>query len=701
MRTKRTPIHASAKSRPIIAITAEENVVFATAEGEADKKGPPKFSVVAYTGVQMDIAGYDLPIVVDLEGMEFGNSLKANLDHESSQRVGHVTERDKSNGQLKLSGVASARTSYRDEVTGSAEDGFDWQASIEAMPLEFEEVGEGESASANGRNFDGPVLIARKSRLKGFAFVSHGADDNTSATIAARAASKQEQKTMKIAAKAKAWIEGMGLDIEALSDEQVTNLVADFDGREGTREVKATAAGDGAEKRRLEAQRRKAIMKMAEDACDSAIEAGDLDGLDAIIEARDEAIKGKVSASDFRYELMLATHLKTPPSIHKGIDKTINEKVLEAAICQAGGLKDYNTAFKEEVNERAHEEFRGRISLTEVYAAAAQANGFGGRLGGRVNHEMHNAAFGLAGPNGMVRAGGFSQLALTNVFKNVANKFMKEGFMSVDQTILRIAAIRPVNDFKKITTVSLTGAMMFQAVGADGELKLQSPGEVAYNNQAFPAGVLYAITYVDQRNDDLGCLTAMPKRIGRGGMLYVNHIGWTAFLNNSSFFHSSNNNVNTGVADATIGGLTATEKIFLDQTDYDGKPLGVEGAIWLVPTALKAPAQTLMTSERLITGSTTTQGDGNIFKDRYRVESSPYMSNSAYTGYDAAANYLIADPQVMPVLEIVALDGQIQPTVETAEAAFNVLGTQMRGELHVGAAKQEKKGGVRADGGTS
>jgi hypothetical protein len=39
--------------------------------------------------------------------------------------------------------------------------------------------------------------------------------------------------------------------------------------------------------------------------------------------------------------------------------------------------------------------------------------------------------------------------------------------------------------------------------------------------------------------------------------------------------------------------------------------------------------------------------------------------------------------------------------VETAEAEFNVLGTQLRGHNHVGVRAQEPRGGVRADGGTS
>jgi len=39
--------------------------------------------------------------------------------------------------------------------------------------------------------------------------------------------------------------------------------------------------------------------------------------------------------------------------------------------------------------------------------------------------------------------------------------------------------------------------------------------------------------------------------------------------------------------------------------------------------------------------------------------------------------------------------------VETADAAFNVLGVEMRGYSDIGVSKQEKKAGVRADGGSS
>ena len=94
------------KHPDIISISAP--VAIKAAEGESD--GPAKFSVEAYTGGAMTLAGWDAPVVVDLDGMEFGNSIVANLDHDRTKRVGNVTRKTIQNGRLTLDGVASAAT---------------------------------------------------------------------------------------------------------------------------------------------------------------------------------------------------------------------------------------------------------------------------------------------------------------------------------------------------------------------------------------------------------------------------------------------------------------------------------------------------------------------------------------------------------------------------------------------------------------
>jgi hypothetical protein len=331
---------------------------------------------------------------------------------------------------------------------------------------------------------------------------------------------------------------------------------------------------------------------------------------------------------------------------------------------------------------------------------AAESNGHRAGGGSQMSVDVQRAAFGMQS-QGMMRASGFSTISISTILSNIANKFLRAGFDSVDMTPMRIAAIRNVRDFKTITTTSLIADTEFEKVGPDGELKHGTLSELTYTNKAETYGRMLAITRTDYINDDLGAITAVPMKLGRGAGLKLNNIFWTKFLNNSSFFTSGRTNVNTAVADMTIGGLQATETIFMDQTDPNGDPLGMEASILLVPTPLKVSANTLMKSEKVVTGASSTIGEANPYAGRFRVESSPYMSNANYTGYSAAAWYMIADPAVLPVIEIVALNGRVEPTVESADAEFNTLGVQMRGYCDIGVELQEYRGGVRADGGAS
>jgi hypothetical protein len=50
------------------------------------------------------------------------------------------------------------------------------------------------------------------------------------------------------------------------------------------------------------------------------------------------------------------------------------------------------------------------------------------------------------------------------------------------------------------------------------------------------------------------------------------------------------------------------------------------------------------------------------------------------------------------VIEVAFINGQEAPTIETADADFNVLGVQMRGYHDFGVALQDPRGGVRMKG---
>jgi hypothetical protein len=626
----------------------------------------------------------------------------ASLDHERTKRVGNF-DVDNDGKKLVARGKATAKTAARDEVIGSAADGYQWQASLEVNPEKVEQVKAGKTVTVNGQTFEGPLYVTRHGTLKGFSFVSHGADDNTTVTIAANAALTQE---IDMDPELKKFIEAMlpGTDIDSLSAAAIANLEADFKGRNGKRSKVTPTPATPFEERKIEAKRQSEIREIA----DRFIEPrkNDLAHIEAIEKLHDHAIEAGMSAQDFRNEMYESMVLPVGQTVMspRTRDRGLNNRILEAALCEAGRLPKVDEHFTDQELQAAHERFPHGISLCQFYILAAEANGYRGTSGGKMTLEIQRYAFGMGnGPMRPLHAGaGFSTIDVANITAATANKFIREGWMSVDQTPLRIAFIRPVNNFHQITTVSLTGHLQFEKVGADGEIKHGTLDDMTYTNQADTYAAMLAITRKDMINDDLGALTAVPRRLGRGGMLKLNDIFWTEFLNNSSFFTSGNSNVNEGVADMTLGGLAATEAIFMNQTDPDSKPLSTEPRIILVPTALKATAVALMDPQGvMITGASSTIPNVNPFRGRFRVESSPYMSNSSYTGNSSTAWYMLADPNDIPVIEIVALNGRVEPVVETADANFNVLGTQMRGYNDVGVNLQEYRGGVRADGGSS
>jgi hypothetical protein len=119
----------------------------------------------------------------------------------------------------------------------------------------------------------------------------------------------------------------------------------------------------------------------------------------------------------------------------------------------------------------------------------------------------------------------------------------------------------------------------------------------------------------------------------------------------------------------------------------------------LVPNALNALASQLMNSTEVRdTTANTLYGVSNPHAGKYTIVRSSYLSNAAYTGNSATAWYLIADPNDMPVIEVVFLNGRDTPIVESADADFNTLGIQMRGYHDFGVAKQEFRGGIKSKG---
>jgi phage major head subunit gpT-like protein/phage head maturation protease len=661
----------------------------------------------------MNVMGFYSPVIVDLGGIKAeSQTMPAFLDHDSSQIVGQTDAVSIGSDGVDFSGTIMGEDSAAQRVISLAKNGFKWQASIGANIIRQEYLKAGEKATVNGREVSGPLLIARESRLFEISFVALGADSSTSANVAAKNVTSDQKGVHTMF---ETWLQAKGFDPATITDNQRAFLQAMFDAEESAKKPKPTPTPTptppGPPNPNPPGKTLAEILQAHKDEEDrieqiTQITAGALNErpwlYDDLKDMSAAAIAAKTSVHDYDIQVLrlratTGTQSRRASSSSSTGTRT-GPKVLEAAICIANRLPNKEKIFDSATLNAADERYPGGIGLNDLLMMAARENGWSGYSVRENIKPVLAAAFGY---NGTIRAE-FSTISLPGILSNVANKFLLAGFNAVEAGWRNIAAIRNVKDFKTNTSYSLTGGLVYEKVGPAGELKHGTIGELSYQNKAETYGKMFALTRQDIINDDLGALTEVPRKLGRGAALKLNDVFWTTFMNNATFFSAGHGNVITG-ATTNLGptGLAAAQGKFKKLTDVDGLPIGIVPKILVVPVELEIAANELMTSTVVNTGGSATDRQVpniNYWSQKFTVVTSTYLSNPNYAGNSATAWYILADPNDLPVIEMCFLNGRETPIVETADADFNTLGIAMRGYHDFGCALQEYRAGVRSAG---
>lgn len=677
----------------------------AAADGENKR---PSFTIKAYSGVPMQLAASYYPVIVDLGGLKASRQkLPVLFNHDMARPVGQSTAIKIGAGGVEIAGVITGDDDDSLRIVSHAKAGFEWQASMGFSVNRREFLEAGKTTKVNGREVTGPLMIARESTLVEVSFVAVGADQSTSATLAARQGKDFDMDFQK-------WLTAKGItNFDSLSQPIKDQLKAAYDAQMAA----AAAPTDKSPPESVPAPGSAApgathtasaptpdVAAMVQKAVADALAAArseweaqetrrrEIARLTASHpELQAKAIAEKWSVEKTELEVMRASRPSGAFNVNTGAGQgdVAPEQLLTAGLCLAGNLDKPEKHFDPKVLEAADRRYRGRTSLKKILLEAAWAGGYAG-------HHFDESAGGM---RDILRAA-FSTMSLPGILSNVANKFLLQGFTAVEDAWRQITAIRSVRDFKQVTSYRLTGGFDFEEVGADGELKHATTGEESFTNQARTFGIMHVITRKDIMNDDLGALTAIPQRIGRGGALKLNRVFWAEFMDNGSFFTADNANYQEGAATALgIDALTAAEQLFFDQVDSDGNPLAIMPELLLVPNSLNVTASKLFKDTEL-RDTTANKKDttGNPHAGKFRVVRSAYLTNAAITGNSAKAWYLLANPSNLATIEVAFVNGVQQPTVETADADFNVLGVQMRGYWDFGVNKQDHRAGVKSKG---
>lgn len=404
------------------------------------------------------------------------------------------------------------------------------------------------------------------------------------------------------------------------------------------------------------------------------------------------------------------------PHVFSTTTPQVNSDVIEAAIAVSHRIPNAEKSFSDQTLQAAHQHFRRGVGLKRLFMMGAKANGYTGDetdFAGVCKAILRGDSHGY-GYDVRSSVGPSTGIQVPGILSNIGNKSIVGGFMNSDQSWRGIAKVRPVNDFKTVTSYRMGGGNTFLRIAPSGEIKHGSLSEISYTNQAKSYGRLLGISFEDYVNDDLGAFVSVGDELGRGGAEGLNNIFWTAWLDDSTFFPTDKSKLNydDGSTDSVLSlvGLDNAESIFALQTKPDGSVLGAMPKILLVPTALKNTALSLMNFPGLVVGTTPAAApNGNIFAGRYQVVASPYLSRTSINDENGVAQtvtgsatawYLLADPMDIAAIEVVFLYGKDTPTIETGDFEFDRLGFVTRATFHFGVAKQEYRAGTKLKGAT-
>lgn len=629
-----------------------------------------RFRILAYSGGPLNVDGFDLPVIVDLQGLE-ASAVQIVLNHEATTdaTLGQVDDLQNDGRSLTLAGPITGTSPRVQDVLSAADAGHQWQASIGAEVTAQQRIPEGQSVQVNGRTFSGPVIVARRSVLRETSVLPIGADATTSVDLAAKAATRQGQQM-----DFETWLKDMGIDSATLTEAGRAVLMKAFE-EQATADTPAVAAGAILDLRAARAADHRRIAQI-EAICTrhpmiaaKAIEAGW-----SVVETENAVLKasqGRTTATNFHG----SNHTAQPTTA-----------VLSASLLlRAGGEKLALKAYGEQTVEAAR-----HAKITNLVDLAGQSL----RAVGRSPDEF-------GGREQMIRAA-FSTASLPNILADTVGRTLEDAYSETTSDWKKFCHIASAEDFRTQTGIRPAAIANLDQYADGGKIKhgvLKEEATYSWNVDTFAK--MLAVTRKTIINDDLGFISQLSPMLGTAAGRSLLDLIWQTIMNGqtANHFSTANGNLVTGTS-LSVGSLAIAVRTMKEQTDSQGYNIGVAPVALVVSPAWELTARNMLASPQLFgtTAETTGLPSGNpvqnIVKDLI-VE--PRLSNARFTGNNDDSFYLFAGPNARPVT-VGFLQQQQSPTIEINDAPFDELGIQMRVVFDYGCAMGDPVAGYKGAG---
>jgi hypothetical protein len=724
-----------------------------TIRAAADSAGkdplrPRRFTAVAYTGGMLKLANHKYPLVIDIEGLSLVNDSQPVLyghEDEIDAAVGHTTKvAAQGNREIVIEGVLTpiSEDDLASRIIAKHDAGHPWQVSVGCDIQRKELIPAGESVEVNGQTFEGPVIIARESTLSELSFVVLGADERTSAVIAARKVrGRSSVRAMQM--NFEDWLKSMDMDPASMTPEQLdwmkkvyaklpqaqTPSDEGVDGEgDNDEDEDVDAEGDGEddeEKKPVAARKvkRKAgsrsIKATSSIARQRAAEHRRIAAIEASC-ARHPEIMAKALENGWtperaELEVLRASRASAPRPQADGAPP--RSDVIEAAMMMSVGIEAQHirSMFSADTIHEATQQQNRNVSLHMLMDDVIHASG-GYFRGSRKTDAFIKAALDATRVVASRRsldvraAGNFTAVSFDGLLMNVAQKTLKASYDAAEVVWNKIADVGSNIDFKPATRIRLDSQGAFKKVGPDGELKHAGLSDAVFSNQLDTWGTIISLNRQMMINDDLNGFLRLPMFLGKMGAISIEEEVFKLILSNAgSFFSTGSKNLIHGTEYVlSLGALSSVAATFRRKVDTNGKPILTSPKKILVPTGLYDYAQAIYESDTVNETTTANKPSPvkNSQKGKYEVITSPYLDGdditdaegNAIEGQSATAWYMLADPKAIAAILVCFLNGNQAPTIQSSETEFSTLGMQWRAFQDVGFSWEDTNGMTKVTG---
>lgn len=298
------------------------------------------------------------------------------------------------------------------------------------------------------------------------------------------------------------------------------------------------------------------------------------------------------------------------------------------------------------------------------------------------------------------RAGGYHTTSDFPILLEAAtNQVLLAAYTIAPDTWRMFAKKGSVADFRPHFRVRQGSFGRLDKVNEHGEFKnLPITDGLAESIAAETRGNIVGITRQALINDDLGALSSMAAPLGRAAKLSIEIAVYELLgLNGGlgpimsdglTLFHADHDNIGVDSL-LSVEGLGADMVLMAQQMDQSGNEfLDIRPSVLLVPLTLELKAIGMVAAEFDVDAAdgVTPNSIRNLFPT---IVGSPRISGTR--------RYVFADPNTIPTIEVVFLDGNETPYLETQDG-WRIDGVEWKVRLDVGAGAVDFRGAATNDG---